>query len=74
MSKDGEIWDAFDQVMGEADKTFKATDKVFRMVGRRVREDGIIERQDGRLVVPLTWRNRLRLIGLAFSRAKRIRF
>ena len=68
-----EVWDVFDDVMDNVDKMFKPADKSFRTMGR-VKRGGVEQRVDGKLVVSLTWRNRLQLIRLAFCRAKRVRF
>ena len=57
----------------ENDDVSDAFDEVWRSMGitRRGEE---MERQDGRLVVPLTLRNRFRLICVALGRRRRVRF
>jgi len=81
MKSEDEVWDAFGKAFGKFDEGFKEADKgfdkargLFRTMGRRVSKEGVAERQDGHLVVPLTFKNRMRLIRLALCRAKKVRF
>jgi len=71
-----EVWvsfndtmDQFHKTMNEADKTFRCAGATFSKLDRALDES----QKDKRLEIPLTLRNRLLLIRLAFSFAKRVR-
>lgn len=57
-----ETWAQFGRTIEEAEKTF-------RMADAAVRTSPLLCSSS---IVPLTWRNRLRFIQLAFSKAKRV--
>lgn len=59
-----EVWAQFDRTMKEVEKTFRMADAAVQRTSRLPCSASTI---------PLTWRNRWRLIQLAFSRAKRVR-
>jgi hypothetical protein len=63
-----EVWVQFDKTMEEANKAFELADKAIKEVA-----DGKVKfpyiKKDG-VKIPLTFKNRLRLIRMAFSWAK----
>ena len=74
-----EVWAGFHDTMEQFDKTMKEADKAFRyadaafLKADKAFDEGQKEKGK-RLEIPLTFRNRLLFIRLAFSFAKRVRF
>jgi hypothetical protein len=70
-----------DAAFREVDKAFQHVDVAFDKVGKAINEEmkkpprtGERRHPNTGKVVALTWRNRWRLIQIAFSRAKSVRF
>lgn len=63
-----EVWAQFDKTMEEANKTFELADKAIKEVAEGKVKFPYIKKEGVR--IPLTFRNRLRLIRMAFSFAK----
>ena len=60
-----------DKAFKGADKAFKEVDKAFFEASRSMSPEPNLKSSSGSVVIPLTWRNRLRFIKLAFSRGGR---
>ena len=63
-----EVWAQFDKTMEEANRTFRLFDEAVKEVADGEPRLPHVEKESIR--IPLTFRNRLRLICLAFSFAK----